>query len=120
MTKKQIDQLVFQSYTRDDLDLKKIQRYIVGLSRRDIKRFIRAVRNFEKKQSVEVIMPSENYRQSVNEKVIKALFSKRNIRYAIDPTIIAGARIINDDIVYDFNLKNTLEAILENIEKQYD
>lgn len=120
MTKKQIEQLVFQSYTKDSLDLKKMQKYILGLSRRDLKRYIRIIKNWEKKQSVEVITPSENYKKNVNEKMIKALFSKRNVKYTTDTSIIAGVKIINDDIVYNFNLKDTLESIMENIEKQYD
>lgn len=120
MTKKQIEQLAFHSYAKGNLDLKKIEKYSAGLSRIDLKRYIRTLKNLEKKQRVEVIIPFINYRKNVNEKMLKALFLKRNIKYTIDPSIIAGVKIVNDDIVYNFNLKNTLEAIIENIEKQYD
>lgn len=120
MTKRQIDKLVLESYTGEDLSAKKVEKLTEGISRKDLKMYIRALKNWERKTSVEILIPDEKYKKNLNLNLIKSLFPKKKIKYNIDSTLITGVKIINQDMTYDFNLKNTLENIVENIRKQYD
>lgn len=120
MTKKQIDKLAEASYASGSLNEKKVQRIAADLSRNDLKRYIRTIKNFERKQNIEVVLSDSKYKGNIDEKMIKLLFPNKKIKYSVSGDLITGARIINDDIVYDYNLQNTLENIVENIRKQYD
>ena len=120
MTHKQIDKLVLESYTGEDISAKRVEKITCGISRKDLKMYIRALKNWERKTSVEILIPDEKYKKNINLSMIKSLFPKKKIKYTIDSSLITGIKIINQDMVYDFNLKNTLENIVENIRKQYD
>ncbi|MEX2013288.1 MAG: hypothetical protein WD967_02690 [Candidatus Levyibacteriota bacterium] len=120
MTKKQIKKLVLQSYTGRDLDTKKVDKLIAGISRKDLKVYVRVLKNWERKESVDIIIPDEKYKKSLKVPMMKKIFPNKKIRYSTDSTLIAGVRIVNQDMVYDFNLKNTLEDIVEHIKEQYD
>lgn len=120
MTKKQIEQLVLQSYTGDNLDNRKVERLIGQVSRRDLKMYIRTLRNWERKRSVEILIPDEGYKKNIKLDMIKKMFPKKRVKYSVDSSLITGVKVISEDMVYDFNLKDTLENIVEHIRKQYD
>lgn len=52
--------------------------------------------------------------------MIKRLFPNKEIKFKVDSSLISGVKIVSEDMVYDFNLKNTLEEIVEHIRSQYD
>ncbi len=120
MIKKHIEQLILQSYTGDNLDIKKVERLIAGISRRDLKMYIRALKNWENKRSIEIQMPDNGYQKNIKIDMIKKLFPNKKVKYSLNPSLISGIKIINQDTIYDFNLKNTLEDIIDSIIKQYD
>ncbi|MEX2007188.1 MAG: hypothetical protein WD992_00230 [Candidatus Levyibacteriota bacterium] len=120
MTKKQIDKLTLASYKGNKLNIKKIYKITSGISRRDLKMYIYALKNWERKHNVEIIIPDEKYKRNLNLAMIKRIFPEKEIKYSIDSTLTTGVKIINQDMVYDFNLKDTLEDIVEHIRAQYD
>lgn len=120
MTKKQIDNLVKESYSGSNLDLKKVNKIQKFLKRADLKLYIRGVKNLESKKTVTVVVPNEDNKKNIDEKIIKKMFPNKKINYKTNPSLVIGARIINEDRVFDFNLENSLGNILEYIEKQYD
>lgn len=120
MTKKQIEKLVLQSYTGRRLDNKKINKLISKVPRRDLKMYIRALKSWERKRSIDIIIPNEKYKKNLKIEMIKKMFPDKEIKYSTDSTLVAGIRIVKEDMVYDFNLKTILEDIIENIKKQYD
>lgn len=120
MTKKQIEQLVLQSYAGNELSAKKVEKLVSGISRGDLKMYIRTLKNWERKNNIELIVPDEKYQKNIKLDMIKRLFPKKQIKYSVDSSLITGVRVISEDMIYDFNLKNTLEDIVEHIRKQYD
>lgn len=120
MLKKQIEKLVLLSYTGNNLDNKKVEKLISSISRRDLKMYIGALKNWERKQGIEILIPDEGYKKNLRLNMIKKIFPKKEIRYSVDSSLITGIRVVSQDLVYDFNLKNTLEDIVEHIRKQYD
>lgn len=116
MDRKKINQIALESYTNDFLDEKKVNRISVVLSRSDLKKYIKALKNIEKKKSLIISAPFIGPNASQFEK----LFPNKKIVLIKDPSLMLGVQIVDNDIVYDFSLKNTLGKIISYIEKDYD
>ncbi len=82
--------------------------------------YVRTLKNWERKRSVDIIIADEKYKKNLKVSMIKKVFPNKEVRYSADSTLVAGVRIVNQDMVYDFNLKSTLDDIVEHIRKQYD
>ncbi len=118
MTKKQIKQLVQESYMDDQLNEKKVLLIAQSLSRHDLKQYIKDLRKLEKQRNVVVLLPQESLKEE--EQTLQDLFPDKHLKFKIDPSLILGVKIVNNDIISEFNLKNTLEKLKEHLIKQYD
>jgi F0F1-type ATP synthase delta subunit len=114
MTPKQIKNLAIGSYTRDSLDAKKVTRISKLLTRAELKRYIRFLKNLEQSKTVEVIMSKLDTKNAV-AKELRKMFSGKRVEFSEDKSLIAGMKLIDNDIVYDFNLKNTFENLVSYI-----
>lgn len=115
MNKKLLKQLVIESYTKEELDFTKVNAIADLLKRKDLKLYIRALRNQEKKKTVDVITPGELNRDE--KKMVENTFKNKKINYIIDSSLIVGLKIIENDKVFDLNLGNTLYSLKEHIEQ---
>ena len=118
MTKKQIKELVNQSYTNKLLDKGKVRSISQKLARVDLKQFIKALQTRENKDSVHITIP-ENPDLKLRSK-IQAYFPKKKIVYEIDPTLNPGVKITYGDLLYEVSLKSRLEKLLSYIEQNND
>lgn len=118
MTKKQIKILVTASYTDRDLDQEKVNQITAKLKRHDLKGYIRALKLFEKQLTVVVTLPTMPEKKE--QEKIKSLFPKKKITYIIDPDLLMGIKIVNNDVIHELSLKNTLENISEHLSEVYD
>lgn len=116
MNKKKITQLALASYKGENLDEKKVNTVSSYLSRSDLKKYINALNNLENNKKLIVSSPTENYAIKTFEK----LFPDKRIVFKKDPTLLLGIQIVDNDIVYEFSLRNSLDKILTYIEKNYD
>lgn len=114
MTKKIIKKLAVESYTKESLDSKKVDRIVKQLGKSDLKLYIKAIKNYESNKTVILLLPSISDKTSLIKEV-KKLFPQKRIVIKIDESIIAGIRIIDGDNIYDFNLQNTLENLVSHI-----
>jgi len=119
MTRKQIHQLVLGSYTKDKLDDKKITKIASLLRRKDLKSYVRALKLQEKKGSVHVALPTASIYNS-SKRIFFDLFPGKSITLSEDKLLLLGGKIVADDMVYDFSLKNKLENFLLDLEESYD
>ncbi len=118
MTKKDIKILAEKSYNNKGiLDKTTATKIANRLSRADLKEYIKALRAIEQKNTVTVVLPSPKAKNSDLEKEIRAKFAGKNISYEIDPELLAGIKIIDNDLIYNFNLKNTIERVINHINK---
>lgn len=113
MNKKQIKQLAAESYKGINLDPVKAEKISNLLKREDLKQYIKFLKDFERKNSVIVTLPKEPNTQ--DQKVFKNLFPDKKILYNVDKSLVLGARIIDNDIVYETSVKNTLDNLLNHI-----
>ncbi len=116
MKKKIIDKLVAQSYKKDSLDQKTINKISTLLSKPDLKRYINGLKLAEKKKSLIVSSPINNQ----DLKKFQKLFPNKKIIFKKDPSLMLGVTIVDNDMVYEFTLKNTLNKIISYIQETYD
>jgi hypothetical protein len=114
MNRKIIKKLALESYTKDKLDFKKVDRIVKHLGRSDLKLYIKAIKNYEGSRTVTLLLPSISDKISF-VKEIEKLFPNKKIIIKIDESLIAGIRIIDSDNVYDFNIQNTLENLVSYV-----
>ena len=120
MTKKQIKDLALQSYSGDNLDQKKVTRVAKILKRSDLKAYIKALKNIEKEKTVTVVLPQIKLNTKDLYKQFEEAFPKKRINYQVDKDLLVGVRIINNDLIYDLNLRNTLKQLNSYIIEKYD
>lgn len=116
MTKKQLTQLVTTSYTNIALDEKKVSKIGSLLTRSNLKMYINALKQEENRRNIFVSVPkSTNITELENE--FKNMYPGKKIVISIDPELILGLQIKNNDLVYEENLKETLENMLEYLKQ---
>jgi F0F1-type ATP synthase delta subunit len=116
MTTKQIKNLAIASYTNNSLDIKKINRISKFLNRTQLKRYIQFLKNLEKSKTVIVTMSQLNVKNGL-ENELKKIFPGKKLRFLEDKSLIVGLKLTDNDIIYDFNLKNTLGNLVSYINK---
>ena len=116
MNKKNIDKLVLASYKDNNLDQKKVNNIAALISKTDLKKYINGLKLTEKKRSLIVSSAINNQ----DLKKFERLFPHKKIIFKKDPSLMLGMEIIDNDIVYEFTLKNSLDKIINYIEQNYD
>src|SRR3990167_7887065 len=116
MNKKKIDELIGASYRY--IDQKKVEKIASLLSIKDLKKYINGLKLGEKENTL-IISSSSPLNNQDLKKIIK-LFPYKKIILEKDPSLMLGMRIVDNDIVYDFTLKNSLHRILSFVEQNYD
>ena len=114
MTIKQIKNLAMASYTNDALDGKKVNRIIKLLSRAQLKTYVTFLKHLEKSKSVKVIMSKLDTKRGLT-KDLQKIFPNKKLEFLEDKSLIAGLKLVDNDIIYDFNLKNTFENLVSYI-----
>lgn len=113
-----VKQLAVASYTNNVLDPEKVNTVVKHLSRQDLKHYIRLLRRIEKQKSVLIETPYE-----ITDEIkvqLREQFVEKKVLFEIDPSLILGTRITNDDVIYNMHIQNTLENLEKYIEEQYD
>ena len=117
MSKKLLKQLIDYGYKDNKLSSENVESVAKLLDRSGLNLYIKALKRREKKLSVFIDVPINN----VNVKgKFNEIFPNKKIVWNIDPSLMLGIRIINDDMLFEINLKDTLDRILSYIEEDYD
>lgn len=111
MTKKEIKKLVLASYTKEKLDVKKVNKIIKFFTKSDLKKYINYLKLSEKSKNI-IVEVSNLSEKSKIMKEVKKMYPDKNISIKENKNIIAGIKITNNDIIYEANLKNNLENLV--------
>jgi F0F1-type ATP synthase delta subunit len=114
MTKKQIKSLVLASYTNDKLDTKKINRITKILTRFELKEYIKSIKFSEKSKTITIYTPNVST-ATVLKKEIGKIFQNKKIEVIEDKKLIAGIKVIDNDDVYDFSIRNNIKNLVSYI-----
>ncbi len=113
MTRKQIKLLAENSFVKKNLDQKKVLKFTKEMRRKELREYLRAIKSIDSKNKVTIIVPSLSKFKKTDLSNLSKIYIGKEIIYKEDPSLLVGVKIINNDIVQDFNLKNSLESINE-------
>ncbi|MDO8639906.1 MAG: hypothetical protein Q7R53_03180 [bacterium] len=117
MSNDQLENLVTLSYTGDSLNEEAVLAVADRLKRGSLKRYIKELRMRENKNRVIVTLPFQP--DENDKKRFGDIFAGKNILFRIDQSLLMGVQIIDNDIVYNLNLKDSLERVVSHVSK-YD
>lgn len=115
MTKKQIKLLALGSFVKNNLDDKKVRRLSGKMKRSELRNYIKYLKYYESKNSVSIIIPNLSKINKNDLKAIAKLYPDKKIKYVEDESIMLGVKIVDNDLIHDYNLKNTFETITQQI-----
>lgn len=118
MTKKQIKELLTTSFTEGSLDEQKVESIAASLKRRELKQYIKALKNWDKAQSIIIRAPRTP--SDAEKRKFEDLFLGKNIHYYIDPSLLLGVSILDNDMEYELNLKSNLDSLLSHLLRRND
>ena len=110
MTKKQIRKLVKASYNKNSLDVKLVNRIVKKLNRTELKTYIKLIKLKEQAKTVTLIASKLTDKESLKKEMGK-LFPEKSILFKEDASLIGGIKIIDNDLIYEANIKNSLENL---------
>lgn len=114
MTKKQIKKLALASYTNNKIDGKKVDRVIKHFTKSELKNYIKYLKTTEVSKNIIVEIPDMSIQQAIL-KDIRKIYPEKNINFKENKSLLAGIRIIDNDIIYDANIKDKLENLVSYI-----
>ena len=118
MTKKYLKLLAKKSFKGSYMDQKKVKRIAGLLKRSELKQYINYLKLINDQKKVTVIVPKISGDKK-NLQNLRRTYPGKRIVYLEDPSIILGTRIIDNDKIYELNLKDTLDS-LNNYFAEYD
>lgn len=109
MTRQVQKNLISSSYKNGVLDQKMVTRIAGLLNRRDLKLYIRGLKNQEKKLTIVVESPVELSKKTQDE--ISRGFSGKKVISRLSPDLIMGMRLHDGDNIYRLNVHDRLEDL---------
>lgn len=116
MTKKNLKLLAQKSFKGNYMDPKKIKKIASLLKRSELRNYLNFLRLQDLQKKITVITPEA---AKGLQKTLSKMYPNRRINYAEDPSIILGIKVIDNDTIYELDLKDTLNSLKDYI-KQYD
>ncbi|MBI2028562.1 MAG: hypothetical protein HYT07_03030 [Candidatus Levybacteria bacterium] len=115
MNKKKITHLALESYNGVYLNERKVNLISSLFNRSDLKKYITALKSLD--NTKKIIVSSPGY---IDQRSFSKIFPNKRIIVKKDSSLLLGVQIVDNDTVYRYSLKDTLNKIIENIEKDYD
>jgi hypothetical protein len=109
MTKNIIKQLAEESFNKNDLDEKKIHMITARLKRADARSYVRALKLLTQQKTVFVHAPVVI--DATEQKQLQVKFPNKKIVYTINKDLLAGMRIVDNDLLYDYSLEAKFDKI---------
>lgn len=110
MNENKIKKLTLQSYRKNCLDKRRVRKIAKKLTRRELKTYIRYLKRLEAEKNVQIYLPLS---LELNKKDLARYFPNKNIIYNLDPMLLLGIKIVNNDQVFELNLRNTFNSIID-------
>ena len=115
----EIKKLAEQSFTTGNLDIKRIKRIIALLNKKQLKTYIKFLKKLENEKVLWVFTPMDKVENKITGK-IKNMFPNKKVKYVADYSLIAGLRVIDNDMIYELNLKDFLGNMITYLKQSYD
>ena len=123
MNYKTIKKLAAQSFSGNFLDLKKVNLIAKHLKRSNMKKYIKVLKLIERKNTIYLVLPNEKIKAGVDYviELLKKMYPAKKIEFLYDDSLIAGIKIINDDLIYEHSVGNTINNLIAYLKQEnYD
>lgn len=110
MNKYLLNELIEASYHDNSLDPQHVDQIAEKLSRKQLKEYLYALKARERQTTVLVSYANDRGEQMLQDS-LKSLFPGKKMKSAVNPSLLLGIRITDNDLVYDLSLNSTLEQI---------
>jgi hypothetical protein len=120
MKTKQFKTLAIASYTKGELDIKKAKNICKLLKAGEIRQYIKQLKRIEQEKTVRVVVPDITVIDNKMLSKIKSFYPKKRVVVEQNSELILGAKIMDNDLVYDLSLKNRLDSLNDFMIEQYD
>ncbi len=120
MTTKKIRKIAQNSFINGKLDKKVIAKVTRTFTRREFKTYVRALRIITKKRVVKVYVPNKRLVTREIKNSLLNFFQEKELDFIEEPEILAGIRIVDNDMIYELNLRDSLENMINYLRKSYD
>src|SRR5579859_62923 len=116
MKKKDIKKLALLSFTQENINPKKVKKLVSLMTRKELRQYVKFLNLIDSERKIKIFVPSlENIKSGELTKSISKIFPNKRVLLEEDPNLLLGVRILNKDILYDYNLKNTFIEMKEFI-----
>ena len=116
MTKKQIKKLADFSFIKNNLDLKSVKKFVGKMKRSELREYLKYLKTKIAEKNIYVFAPNlENLDKIQLQKDFSKLFPNKKIVYKEDPELLLGLKVIDNDRIFDFNLKNSFDSMTNYI-----
>ncbi len=116
MNKTQIKNLALLSYKNNKIDIKRIEKIVKLLKKSELRQYIKYLKAIEKTKTIKAILPNKN-NQKECEKMLKKVYKGKNVDFDYDENMIIGLKIIDNDLIYEYNLKDTIDKISNHVKQ---
>lgn len=120
MSIKKIKKLALKSYNENSLNEKILSLVSKKLNKKDLKVYISELKRINESRIVKVYVPNRKILTDRMTKSLSKFFDNKELRIIEEPDLIAGLRIIDNDLIYELNLRDSLENMIEYLKKSYD
>jgi hypothetical protein len=116
MDKSKIKQLAVDSFTNNQIDESKAKKISRLLDKPSLREYIRVLKLIEQKKTIILMVPDDKIGNIAElGKKISKMYPDKRVLVKTDPELIAGVRIINNDLVYELSLQQILEDAVSKI-----
>ncbi|SRR5258708_38191415 len=104
-----IKQLAQESYTNGELDKKKVDLIASKLQRSQLKEYAKALKEEERKNHV--IITTAQVLPAHDEEELRKLFPQKKVVFQLDPSIIGGIQIMDNDVIYERSISQVFNDL---------
>lgn len=112
---KKLESIVKASYKNGQLDKETVEFIANKLTRNDLKLYIKLLDQEENKKQVFVTASTELDKASKEK--IQHLFPNKNVVYSVDPSMITGIKVVENDVEFEINLNRRFHDIIQFLSK---
>ena len=110
MQKSQLKNLVQYSYNNGRLDESAVETIADKLERKELKAYLRLLKQEQQKKEVIVIAAQELTNEEKQK--LESLYPEKRVVYSIDASMISGVKVIENDQEFEINMNSTFHDIM--------
>lgn len=117
---RKIKKLALKSYNGNSLNEKVIGLVSKKLNKKNLKVYINELKRINDSKIVKVYVPNREFLTNKMMQSLSKFFENKELRIIEKPDLIAGIRIIDNDLIYELNLRDSFENMIEYLKQSYD